>query len=73
MWLTFVVFSESSEDVGDSPVAMETETPQVIAQAGAAYSKLTVVTDINTSTHCCTCDTILKISVKKSVYSPFCH
>ena len=51
MWLTFVVFSESSEDVGDSPVAMETETPQVIVQAGAAYSKLTVVTDINTSTH----------------------
>ena len=50
-WLTSVVFSESSEDVGDSPVAMETETPQVIAQAGAAYSKLTAVMDINTSTY----------------------
>lgn len=44
-WATFDSFtdirmapsSESSEDVGDSPVAMETETPQVIAQAGAAY------------------------------------
>jgi len=43
--------SETSEDVGDSPVAMETETPQVIAQAGAAYSELTAVMDINTSTY----------------------
>lgn len=50
-WLTSVVFSESSEDVGDSPVAMETETPQVIAQAGAAYSELTAVVDINTSSY----------------------
>lgn len=50
-WLNSVVFSESSEDVGDPPVAMETETPQVIAQAGAAYSELTAVVDINTSSY----------------------
>lgn len=44
-WATFDSFtdirmassSETSEDAGDSPVAMETETPQPVAQAGAAY------------------------------------
>ena len=39
IWMTGVVFSETSEDAGDSPVAMETETPQPVAQAGAAYSE----------------------------------
>ena len=40
--LICVIISESSEEPSDSPVAMETEPP-ASAQAGAAYSKCSIV------------------------------
>ena len=40
--LIYVIISEPSEEPTDSPVAMETEPPAP-AQAGAAYSKCSIV------------------------------
>jgi len=40
---TCVIVSEQSEDAVESPVAMETEIPLPISQAGAAYSEFTVL------------------------------